>query len=53
MLGMLRQTVDEVNLAKQLEQLNLKLAAQNEGRKMSYLIGGIFLFVKLIAGKRK
>ena len=51
MLGTLKETTGQISLDKQIQELNLRLAAQEEGRKMGYIIAGIFLFVKLISGK--
>jgi hypothetical protein len=53
MLGSLKQSASEISLERQIQELNLRLAAAEEGRKMSYIVGGILVFVKIIASKKK
>jgi hypothetical protein len=49
MLGYLKEATAQTALEKQIQELNLRLAAQEKGRNTGYIIAGIFLFIKLIS----
>ena len=49
MLGMLKQSAAETSLERQVRELNLRLAAAEQGRMAGYVIAGAFLLVKILS----